>query len=79
MVFGTVAIVDSITVEVVGDGGSAMSVGSKSIVGEGISIGNGEEVVEDVFVIAICGRLGSCVNRVLKMSSGVLRSVGKHR
>ena len=77
MVFGTVAIVYKIKAGVVGDGGSVMSVGSKGVIGEGISIGNGEEVVEDVFVIAICGRLGSCVNRVLKMSSGVLQSVGK--
>jgi len=55
MVFGTVAIVYKIIAGVVGDGGSAMSVGSKGVVGEGISIGNGEEVVEDVFVVAICG------------------------
>jgi len=55
MVFSTVAIVDSIVAGVVGDGGSVMSVGSKGVIGEGISIGNGEEVVEDVFVIAICG------------------------
>jgi len=59
MVFGTVAIVDSIVAGVVGDGGSVTSVGSKGVVGEGISIGNGEEVVEDVFVVVICGRLGS--------------------
>jgi len=72
MVFGTVAIVDSIIVGVVGDGGSAMSVGSKGVVGEGVSVGNGEEVVEGVFVVVICGRLGLCVNRVLKMSLGVL-------
>jgi len=72
MVFGTVAIVDSITVRVVGDGGSAMSVGIKGVVGECISVGNGEEVVEDVFVVTICRQLGSCVNRVLKMSLGVL-------
>jgi len=79
MVFGTVAIVYKIEAGVVGDGGSAMSVSSKCVIGEGVSIGNGEEVVEDVFVIVICRRLGSCMNRVLKMSSGVLRSVGKHR
>jgi len=76
MVFGMVAIVDSIIV-VVGDGGSTMSAGSKGVVGEGISVGNGEEVVEDIFVIMICERFGSCVNRVLKMSLGVLRSIGK--
>jgi len=56
-----------------------MSVGSKGVIGEGVSVGNGEEVVEDVFVVAICRRLGLCVNSVLKMSSGVLRSVGKRR
>jgi len=79
MVFGTVAIVYKIIAGVVGDGGSVMSVGSKGVVGEGVSIGNGEEVVEEVFVIVICGQLGSCVNRVLKILSGVLQSVGKHR
>jgi len=45
MVFGTVAIVDRIMVGVVGDGISATSVGSKGVVGEGVSISNGEEVV----------------------------------
>jgi len=79
MVFGTVAIVYKIEAGVVGDGGSATSVGSKGVIGEGVSVGNGEEVVEDVFVVTICGQLGSCVNRVLKMSSGVLRSIGKCR
>ena len=78
MVFGTVAIVYKIETGVVGDGRSATSVGSKGVIGEGVSVGNGDEVVEDVFV-AICGRLGSCVNSVLKMSSGVLRSIGKRR
>ena len=77
MVFGTIAIVDSIIVEVVGDGGSATSVGSKGVVGEGVSIGKGEEVVEDVFIVVMCGQFRLCVNRELKMSSGVLRSIGK--
>jgi len=53
MVFSTIAIVARIIVGVVDDGGSAMSVGSKGVVGEGVSIGNGEEVVEEVFVVAM--------------------------
>jgi len=40
MVFGTVAIVDRIVV---------------GVLGEGVSIGNGEEVVDDIFVIMMCG------------------------
>jgi len=55
MVFGTIAIVDRIVVGVVGDSGSAMSVGSKGVVGEGVSVGNGEEVVEEVFVVVMHG------------------------
>ena len=81
MVFSTVAIVDRFVVGVVGDGGSAMSVGSKGVVGEGVSDGNGEEVVKEavkeVFVIAMCEGFRLCVNRELKMSSGVLQSIGK--
>ena len=65
MVFSTVAIVARI---VVGDGGSAMSVGSKGDVGEGVSVGNGKEV----FVVAMHRRFRLCVNRELKMLSGVL-------
>jgi len=72
MVFGTVAIVDRIIVEVVGDGGSVTSVGSKGVVGEGVSIGNGEEVVKDVFVVVMHEQFRLCVNRELKMLSGVL-------
>jgi len=79
MVFGTVAIVDRIMVVVVGDGGSAMSIGNKGVVGEGVSIGNGEEVVKEVFVITMCRQLRLCVNRELKMLSGVLQSIGTHR
>jgi len=72
MVFGTVAIVDRITVVIIGDDGSAICVGVKGDVGEGVSIGNGEEVVEEVFVIVMCRQLRLCVNRELKMSLGVL-------
>jgi len=71
MVFGTVAIADGVTV-VIGGGGSTTSVGSKGDVGEGVSVGNGEEVVEEVFEIAICGRFRLFVNNELKMLSGVL-------
>jgi len=55
MVFSTTAIVDRIVVGVVGDGGSVTSVGSKGVVGEGVSVGNGEEVVEEVFVVTMHG------------------------
>jgi len=55
MVFGTIAIVDRIIVIVVGDGGSTTSVGNQGVVGEGVSVGKGEEVVEEVFVITMCG------------------------
>jgi len=55
MVFGTIAIVDRIVVGVVGDGGSVMSVGSKGVFGEGVSVGKGEEVVKDISIIAMCG------------------------
>ena len=79
MVFSTVAIVERIVVGVVGDGESATSVGSKGVVGEGVSIGNGEEVVKEVFVIAMHRQFRLCVNRGLKMSSGVLQSIGKCR
>jgi len=79
MVFSTAAIVDKIiVVVVVGDGGSMMSVGNKGVVGEGVSVGNGEKVVEEVFVVVMCRRLRLCVNKELKMSLGVLLSIGKH-
>jgi len=54
-----------------------ISVGNKGVVGEGVSVGNGEEVLEEVFVIVMHGRLRLCVNRELKMLLGVLQSIGK--
>ena len=78
MVFGTVAIVDRIVVVVVvvGDGGSTTSVGNKGVVGEGVSVSNSEEVVEEVFVITMCRWLRLCVTRELKMLSGVRHNRG---
>jgi len=58
MVFSTVAIVDRIIVVIVGDGGSVTSVGSKGVVREGVSVGNGEKVVKDVFIVAMCRQFG---------------------
>jgi len=47
-------------------------VGSKGVVGEGVSVGNGEEVVKDVYKVTICRQFRLFVNNELKMSSGAL-------
>jgi len=49
-----------------------MSIGYKGVVGEGVSVGNRKEVVEDVFEVTIHGRFRLFVNKELKMLSGAL-------
>ena len=56
---------------IIGDEGSVICIRVKGDAGEGVSVGKGDDVVEDRFEVAILGKFRFVGKRVLNISSGM--------